>query len=136
MSIGRDIYCDTRLMLQKLEEMFPEGGLSAQQPDQKAVERLLEKWTVEAGIFQRASQLIPADMPIMKDQRFLKDRENFTGRSWNKEDIAKNRPEALVHIRSAFGFLETTLLADGRKWILKTDKPSLADIEGKAHISY
>jgi hypothetical protein len=27
-------------------------------------------------------------------------------------------------------FLETTMFADGRAWILKTDGPSLADIEG------
>lgn len=35
MSIGRDIYCDTRLILQKLEEKFPNGALGASQPDQK-----------------------------------------------------------------------------------------------------
>ena len=34
-----------------------------------------------------------------------------------------------MEIRNAFAFLETTLLADGRDWILKTYKPSLADIE-------
>jgi len=38
------------------------------------------------------------------------------------------RPEALVSIRENFAFLENTLLADGRDWILKTDAPSLADI--------
>ncbi len=40
------------------------------------------------------------------------------------------RPEALVEIRGAFELLEMTLLADGRDWILKTENPSLADIEG------
>src|SRR3954470_19798735 len=45
------------------------------------------------------------------------------------EDIERQRPEALVEVRTAFAFLETTLLADGRDWILKTNKPSLADIE-------
>jgi len=40
------------------------------------------------------------------------------------------RPEALVEMRSSFELLETTLLADGREWILKTEGPSLADIEG------
>jgi len=129
LSIGRDIYCDTRLILQKLEERFPEGALGAQQPDQKGVEKLLEKWNIEGGIFQRAAQLIPADMPIMNDKKFTKDREGFSGRSWNKEEVVKAQPEALAHIRSAFELLETTLLADGRDWILKTDNPSLADIE-------
>ena len=49
MSIGRDIYCDTRLILQKLEEKFPSGALGTSQPDQKAVEKLLESWTSESS---------------------------------------------------------------------------------------
>ena len=29
----------------------------------------------------------------------------------------------IAYMRSCFDLLETTLLADGRNWILKTDKP-------------
>lgn len=130
MSIGHDVYCDTRLILQKLEERFPEGCLGASQPDQKAVEKLLEKWTVDGGVFARAAQLIPPEMPLLKDPKFTKDREEYTGRSWAKADVTKMRPEALAQMRDNFDFLETGLLADGREWILKTAKPSLADIEG------
>jgi hypothetical protein len=39
----------------------------------------------------------------------------------------------LVDIKIAFEFLETTLLADGREWILKSEKPTLADIKGLFH---
>lgn len=46
------------------------------------------------------------------------------------EALKKARPEALAHIRDAFELLETTLLADDRKWVFKTEKPSLGDIEG------
>ncbi|KAL8762833.1 MAG: hypothetical protein Q9184_001219 [Pyrenodesmia sp. 2 TL-2023] len=127
MSIGRDIYCDTRLILEKLEERFPSGALGASQPDQKALEKLLEQWTVDA-VFARASQLIPPEMPVFKDPRFRKDREEFMGRSWEKPDVIKGRPEALVHMRQFFELLETTILADGRQWVLQTDTPSLADI--------
>ena len=45
-------------------------------------------------------------------------------------------PEALAHIWDAFDFLETGLLAYGRQWILKTEKPSLADIEGWSYSSH
>jgi hypothetical protein len=38
-----------------------------------------------------------------------------------------------VEIKSAFEFLETSILADGRDWVLKTSGPSLADIEGTRH---
>lgn len=130
MSIGRDIYCDTRLILDKLEEKFPSGALGASQPDQKALEKLLEQWTVDE-VFVRASQLIPPEMPLLKDPKFAKDREEFMGRSWAKPDLINGRPEALAHMRQFFGLLEATFLADGRQWVLKTDTPSLADIHGE-----
>jgi len=131
MSIGRDIYCDTRLILQKLEDKFPNGALAASQPDQKAIAKLLESWTIDGGIFVRMAQAIPPEMPLLKDTKFTKDREDYTGTSWSQENMKVIRPEALAHIRDAFEFLETGLLADGREWILKTEKLSLADIEGQ-----
>lgn len=132
LSIGRDIYCDTRLILSKLETLYPsQPQISASTPDQKAIERLLEFWAIDNGLFMRAAQLIPSSMPLLKDPRFTKDREDYTGRSWSKDNVEKMRPEALVEVKGAFELLETTMLADGRDWILKTEGPSLADIEGK-----
>ncbi|OCK79439.1 glutathione S-transferase [Lepidopterella palustris CBS 459.81] len=129
MSIGRDIYCDTRLILRKLEDMFPSGALGSKKDDERAIERLLETWTVEAPVFSRAASLIPTTLPAMNDPKFTKDREGFSGRPWSKEVLERGRPESIAYIRNCFDLLETTLLADGRDWILKTDKPSLADIE-------
>ncbi|KAF2430790.1 hypothetical protein EJ08DRAFT_633215 [Tothia fuscella] len=130
LSIGRDFYCDTRLILRKLDSKFP-PGLSSDDPNLKALERLLERWTVDAGIFGRAVQLIPTDLPNMRDPKFHKDREAFSGRigGWDKEKMEKARPEAVVHIRDAFELMESTLLADGRDWVFKTEKPSMGDIE-------
>jgi len=133
MAIGRDVYNDTRIILQKLEQLFPASSehpaLSSSNLEQKAIERLLEHWTVDSGVFVRASQLIPTSMPLLKDEKFTKDREQLSGRSWSKESIEAMRPEALAETKNAFTFLESTLLADGREWILKTNRPSLADIE-------
>ena len=130
MSIGRDIYCDTRLTLQKLEERFPNGALGAKKEDEKAIECLLGKWTVEGPLFPGAASLIPTNLPTMTDPGFTKDREDFSGRPWSKDTLERGRPGSVAYMRSCFDLLGTTLLADGRDWILKTDKPSLADIEG------
>ena len=130
MAVGKDVYCDTRICLQKLEKMFPDGALGSSLPEQHALEKLFEIWTIDGGVFNRASQLIPTSMPLLNDPKFTKDREDYSGRSWDKDSIKANRPEALAHVRNAFDLLETTLLADGREWIMKTDKPSLADIHG------
>ena len=53
MSIERDIYYDARLTLQKLEERFPNGAIGAKEEDGKAIERLLEKCTVEGPLFPK-----------------------------------------------------------------------------------
>lgn len=131
MAIGRDVYCDTRIILPKLEQLFPSNPLGASDGDGKAIQKFFEIWAIEGGLFQRGSQLIPTDMPLLKDPKFQKDREDYSGRPWSKEVIERNRPEALTMVRKAFGFLESTLLADGREWILKTEGPTLADIEGE-----
>ena len=133
MTVGRDIYCDSRIIIRKLEEMFPHGALAASKAEDKAITKLLEIWNIEAGVFTRASQLIPVEMPLLKDPKFTKDREDFSGRPWSKEAIAANRPEAIGAIRTAFNFLETGLLADDRIWVLKGERPTLADIEGRKY---
>jgi hypothetical protein len=88
---------------------------------------------VDSGIFGRAATLIPTSYPAMKDPVFQRDREGFSGRKghWAKERLERARPESLVHIKDAFELLESTLLADGRDWVFKTEKPSLGDIEGR-----
>jgi len=132
-TIGRDIYNDTRIILTKLEQLFPASEYPSLSPvtiDQKAMSKLLETWAVDAGIFVRSAQLIPADTPLRNDPVFQKDRADFSGNSWSEDAAERNRPEALVEIRGAFEFLEMTMFTDGRDWILKTEGPSLADIEG------
>lgn len=131
MSIGRDVYLDTRLILQKLES-FPTSAprLGAENTEQRAIERLLEVFNVDGGVFAWAATLLPRQLPIFKDPNFLKDRADFmNGRSMVGQKSPTANPEALNDIRNVFEFLETTLLADGRDWVLKTKGPSLADIE-------
>ena len=132
LSIGQDVYLDTRLIIQKLEQLeVSNPKLGADGPERKAIEKLLEIFAVDGGIFSRAAQLLPSDLPMLKDPAFGKDRIDFNnGRRWSRDDWTVVKPEAINEIRNAMEFLETTLLADGRDWILKTDQPSLADIEG------
>lgn len=135
--VGRDVYNDTRLILQKLEKLYPEysqiSAASMGSPDGMAAEKLLEFWTVD-GLFARAAQLLPLDLPLLNDPKFTSDRENYTGKSWEKGSLAKGRPEALVVFRGAFEFLENTFFSDDREWILKTSGPTLSDIEGMMKI--
>lgn len=132
MSIGRDVYLDTRLILQKLESYpasSPKLG-AAENAEQRAIERLLEVLSVDGGVFAWAASLLPRELPIMKDPNFLKDRADFVnGKVMLASKSPTARPEALNDLRNVFELLETTLLADGRDWVLKTKRPSLGDIE-------
>ncbi len=42
LAIGRDVYCDTRLIIDKLEQLFPESKLGSGQPFEQAIEYLIE----------------------------------------------------------------------------------------------
>ena len=128
MAIGKDIYCDTRIILFKLEELFPEGNLSPPTPEGQAFQKLLEVWHVEGPLFWTATQCMP--LAAFKDPVFLKDRAQLTGRAFDLKVLEKARPEALAYIRRAWSFLEK-LLTDGRNWLVNTEKPSMVDIEGK-----
>lgn len=129
LSIGRDIYLDSRLILHKLESVFPSGALGAQTPDHRTIERLLQRWTVDAGVFNRAAQLIPTTLPTMRDPKFRADRQEFGMRSFDLQEMGEMRPEAVVMIRDCFELVETTILADGREWVFGGKSPSLGDIE-------
>lgn len=130
LAIGRDVYLDTRLQIQKLEGLFPDlPRLGARDGEQRAIERLLSHFIIDGGVFDHAVQLLPTDLPLLKDPVYYKDRADFAGKELSEDSMARKRPAALGEIARAFELLETTLLADGREWILKTEKPSLADIE-------
>ncbi|KAI9850663.1 MAG: hypothetical protein M1838_005308 [Thelocarpon superellum] len=130
LSIGRDIFFDTRLILDKLEELLPNGRLGASVPEQRGTEKLLEKWLIDGGIFTRAGQLIPLDTPILREPEFGKDRADYSGKRTTLQEVIQVRPEATADIREAFDLLETTFFADGRTWILSSDQLTLADIHG------
>ncbi|KAF4970183.1 hypothetical protein FZEAL_10100 [Fusarium zealandicum] len=130
LAVGRDVYLDTRLQLSKLESLFPNlPRLGTSEPDQLAVERLLSSFTNDTGVFGAAMQLLPLELPLLQDPAYYRDRGEFLGKDLSGEGMKARRPEALVEIARAFTFLETTLLADGRDWVLGTQSPSLADIE-------
>jgi len=127
---GRDIYADTRLILSRLSELIPASSTHPALPtnaSEPALAALLDVFTVDGGVFARAAQLIPGSSPMLQNPKFRKDREDFSGRSWDLVEMERGRPEALVHIRRAFDTFEA-LLGDGREWIAGTDGPGLSDI--------
>lgn len=130
LSIGRDVYLDTRLIIQKLEALYPEKPrLGAAPGGDRALEQLLQRLNIDSGIFGHAFSLLPAELPLLKDPAFLKDRGDFMNGRLTSDSMGKGRPEAILEMKNAFNLLEHDLLADGREWVLGTDGPRVADIE-------
>ncbi|KAF2214025.1 hypothetical protein CERZMDRAFT_38192 [Cercospora zeae-maydis SCOH1-5] len=130
MAIGRDVYVDTRIIVAKLEELFPASaehpGLSM--PETTGLAGLLQKLTVDVSMFSKVVSQIPQDLPLLKDPKFAKDRAELRTAD-QKRNPHLVRPEGAVHLRQCFDIVEA-LLADGRKWVGNTEHVSLADLEG------
>lgn len=135
-AIGRDIFCDTLLIMNRLDTLFPNSNkyptIAATDSTGRALEKLLEKWT-DVGVFKSAADAIPSSLPLCQDPAFIKDRTELWGYDWTPAEQDKRRTQGLSNLRANFDFLED-LLADGRQWVLGTDKPQVADIHGEHHL--
>ncbi len=131
LAIGRDVYLDSRQQFSRLE------GLDVSAPklrggsgEQQALEKLFSIYITDAGVFRWLAQLlISSDLPLAKDPAFQKDRLDYAGERFDQGDVQADRAESYREFAALFGLIETTLLADGRKWIANTAAPSLVDIE-------
>lgn len=131
LAIGRDIYCDTRLIIDKLEELFPTTRIGARTtPFERGLEHLFENWLIDGGPFGRTAGLIPPTTDVVQDAAWREDRYHMSGRRFTADTLREGRPENLAHARMYFDLMERELLADGRQFLLDTPGPTLADIHG------
>jgi glutathione S-transferase len=128
LAIGRDIYMDTRIMIEKLESRFPCNTLSSKEPFYRGIEKIIESWVIEAGPWGKTAASIPAHAPVMRDPVWLEDRKRGSGGNITAESLKENRASALVDLNSYFYWAEHGLLADGRKYLFNTEDPTLGDV--------
>jgi glutathione S-transferase len=130
MAIGRDVYVDSRMIIRRLEELFPpsEEHPAFSTKETAGLAGLLNKLNIDIGMFSLAVMMMPPDLPLLKDETFVKDRSEYFGGSF-PEFVAKNRQRGLCHMRQCFDIVES-LVVD-KQWVGGTSKPTLADLEGK-----
>jgi len=132
MAIGKDVYCDSRLIISKLEELYSGSTLTSSTPGEAGIQKLFENLSVDGGVFANAVRLMPywSDSGLLQNKAFLDDRQKLSGgRRMTKEAMEAGRPDGLQKIRHIFDMFESTFLADNRKWILDTNEPTVADID-------
>lgn len=134
LTIGRDVYLDTRHIMAKLSALEPGKGARlsvAITPEQKALQRLFQVFMIDSGLARCFVQLILYKTRGMMDPEFVKDRtELMSGASFfPPEALEAMRPDTIRRVKDGFEFLEQTLLSDGRDWLLGTTGPTVGDIE-------
>ncbi|KAF9698775.1 hypothetical protein EKO04_002725 [Ascochyta lentis] len=131
MAVGKDVYIDSRLIISKLESLYPNSTLAPKTAEQAGVRKLLENYS-DGGLFNNAVKLMPYWSPggLIQNKMFLDDRQKLMGgRRMTTENMQAGRPEGLQNMRQAFELMENTFLADGRQWILGTEGLTVADID-------
>ncbi|KAI0427630.1 glutathione S-transferase [Xylaria sp. FL1042] len=105
LSIGRDVYLDTRLIIQKLETLYPASaahpgisGSASGNPEHTALEQLISTRTIEGDLFSRAIQCFPpntfaADAALLRDRTALLtgvDHTTNAPQNSNRDSTTKN----------------------------------------------
>lgn len=131
LAIGRDVYLDSSLQISQLDtvphSVQPSLSSDPHTPDQQAVQWLISRYVCKVA-FRTASTLLPLDHGFLTDPIFVADRAKLLGFDF-RSSVVQRQPAATSEILATLELLETTLLTDGRKWLLKTEKPTTVDIE-------
>ena len=132
LAIGRDIYCDSRCMIDHLERLYtvtPQLGFDQKaKPFEYGIQQVLENWAFDGGLFQRTAQMIPPDASLMQIKEWQADRSELIGIDFTSETLKHVLPDALAHTRMHLNMIENNLLGDGRQWLFGGDSPSLSDV--------
>ncbi|KAF8639822.1 hypothetical protein AX17_001078 [Amanita inopinata Kibby_2008] len=132
LAIGRDVYCDTSLIVAALERHFPPSvDHGTMFPKAKVtghvdsgIVKALSQFYAETAAFPLAVSLLPWDkLPTS----FVQDRGLLSGTPVAPKLFIASRGKALSTLSSHLQLLEEQL-NDGRAWLLETEEPGLADI--------
>jgi len=129
LSLGRDVYIDTKLIIRKLETLYLDGKLGSDGGFEQGFERMLEDWVNHGGPFWRTAGCIPVSAPLVQSDVWMKDRADGSGGHFSRDTLKNDRGWNLSQVRSYFGMMEL-MLSDERTWLLNTERPGLAEVHG------
>jgi glutathione S-transferase len=122
MQVGADIYCDTQLIMMEVERIVPAPALLPKGKEGEA--RSLAMW-IDRNIFWSAVGIVMGALGDKLPAAFLKDRSEFTGRSFDPAKLQLAVPMARDQTYAQLSLAEA-MLADGRNYLLGAE-PTLAD---------
>ncbi|KAF2020462.1 hypothetical protein BU24DRAFT_416152 [Aaosphaeria arxii CBS 175.79] len=133
LSIGREVYCDTTVIIEALEHYFPASqGWGTVYPKFDGVDewvyrglvRGFASFWVDKPLFRTTTGLIP---PSVWRTSFGTDRSALIGHTLDPEKLGAKIPQNLSTLDLHLSLLEPTFKSAGT-WAIPTKQPSLADI--------
>ena len=132
LALGRDLYCDTSIIIEALEHFFPESeGYQSLYPSaadgrnyRPMIRGFASYWT-DRPLFRVTTGLMPAS--IWRSS-FGRDREGLIGHQIDADKLEKKLPENLSRLDQQLSMLEPLFDGGNESFVFSTPTPSLADI--------
>ncbi|GAB1741570.1 hypothetical protein NU219Hw_g6796t1 [Hortaea werneckii] len=132
LAIGKEVYCDTSIIIEALEHFFPESeGYQTLYPtatdgrDYRPMIRGFASYWTDRPLFRVTTGLIPSSV---WRTRFGEDRAELIGHKLDPEKLEKKVPENLSRLDMQLSILEPLFANEDTPWIFSASSPSLADI--------
>ena len=132
LALGREIYCDTSLIIEALEHFFPESeGYPTLYPrgaggrDNRALVRGFASYWTDRPLFRVMTGLMPASI---WRSAFGRDREGLIGHRIDAEKLGRKLPENLSKLDMQLSMLEPLFAGAEGGFVFVTEAPSLADV--------
>ena len=134
LQIGAEIYCDTALILKKLEQRFPEPPLI--NAGQEGTQSMIASWTDRQWFHLSVGLVFGSNADKIPDA-LKKDREAMTGRSYGGAELVEKLPMLKDQWRAHLSWVEERLTA-GRgagagSWLFGS-KPGMSDVHAHMNI--
>ncbi|KAJ7499503.1 hypothetical protein FB451DRAFT_40340 [Mycena latifolia] len=131
-AIGRDLYCDTALILEALDHAFPAargyGSLlppAAHGRTYAPLARAFASFWTDRPLFRVTTGLVPGRV---WRTRFGADRADLIGHGLDAAKLEAKVPRNLSGLDLHLSMLEPLLRGGGGEWVFWTEAPSLADV--------
>ncbi|KAG1151845.1 hypothetical protein G6F37_001620 [Rhizopus arrhizus] len=130
LQIGNHTFCDSKAIFAELERRFPEPSFYPAGPQNEPTEakvKSLARW-LDSTFFMTVGSQVPVDV---LDDAFLKDRQEFSGRPFERQKLKFTAPYMRHSLKSEFELLQTIFAErseSGKRWALGTDQLSLLDL--------
>jgi glutathione S-transferase len=130
--IGKELYCDTSIIIEALEQFYPESdGYQTLYPrtadgrNHRSIIRGFASYWTDRPLFRATTGLIPASVWRTS---FGEDRAALIGHKLDPDKLERKVPENMARLDLQLSLFEPAFADRDSPWLFSSSAPSLADI--------